>query len=78
MSTPNPDQISSHERAHGGLWRAIPKATRDVQPQPVFMLLRMVRGKVVVNHGGELPDVVHESALEGAEWVACTARGDRV
>lgn len=73
MSLPSEDDIKAHARAHGGLWRVIPRKER-----PLFAALS-VAGSMRTYEGGDLLATVEDNeTLMGAEWVPVDRKGDRV
>lgn len=75
---PSASDILDHFRAHGGLWRIIPKATKGGQPRPLFAVLGLA-GALRTYEGGDLLATVNENeALQGAEWVPVNEKGDRI
>lgn len=73
MSMPNEDAIAAHAKAHGGLWRIIPRKGR-----PLFAAIG-VSGSMRTYEGGDLLATVEDSEnLQGAEWVPVDRKGDRV
>lgn len=73
MSLPSDDAIAAHAKAHGGLWRIIPRKGR-----PLFAALG-IAGGMRTYEGGDLLATVEENAtLHGAEWVPVDRKGDRV
>ena len=70
---PSEDAIAAHAKAHGGLWRIIPRKGR-----PLFARLDMA-SKSRTYEGGDLLATIEENdALQGAEWVPVDRKGDRV
>jgi hypothetical protein len=79
--TPTLAQIIAHQ-PKGGLWRAIPERTEEGQPRPILARLdvRIARGgDIATIEGGDLAATIAENAnLQGAKWVPCDSRGDRI
>lgn len=69
---PSASAIAAHW-PRGGLWRTIPK-----QGAPSFAVLG-IAGNVRTYNGGDLVATVEDNqALQGAEWVPCNRKGDRI
>lgn len=75
MSLPSEDDIKAHARAHGGLWRIIPRKGR-----PLFAALGAVDGLRTFENGDLIATVYEDKTetLMGAEWVPVDRNGDRV
>lgn len=75
---PTHDQIVTHQIAHGGLWRAIPKRTEEGQPRPILACLG-INGNRLTIEGGDLAATIAENKnLQGAEWAPVDSKGDRI
>jgi len=80
MSPPTISQICHHV-ALGGLWLVIPALVAAGQPRPIFAQLGVTQGPfgpVATFEGGDLVATIESSpALQGAQWVPVTSRGER-